>query len=89
MKIYYHEKEKIVSLLKSPNREKRGISLFLRNRDIIDLNTQQINILSATFGHDYTKIKPLLKDKNTIYSFFANYLENIKKINNKRNRRKT
>lgn len=88
MKIYYHEKEKIVNLLKNPQKEKRGIELFLRNRDKVEIKPDQIKMLSSFFGSDYKKIKPLFSNKDSLYSFFKQYLENIKKINTKRNRRK-
>ena len=45
-------------------------------------------MLSSFFGSDYKKIKPLFSNKDSLYSFFNQYLENIKKINTKRNRRK-
>jgi len=88
MKIYFHEREKIVSLLKNPKREKRGINLFLRNSESVNITPEQINILSTVFGPNYQNIKPILSNKNTLFSFFKEYLEKLKKINNKRIRRK-
>ena len=88
MKIYYHEKEKIVKLLKNPKREKRPIDLFLRNRDTVQITPEQLQIITQYFGDDYKKMKPLFANKDNLYGFFKSHIENIKKINTKRNRRK-
>jgi hypothetical protein len=88
MKIYYHEKEKILKLLKNPSREKRPVNFYLRNRDSVEVNSEQLNAINSVTNGDFKKIKSLFANKDTLYGFFKTYFENIKKLNNKRNRRK-
>jgi len=89
MRYYYHEKERLGDLFKRKKIPKIPITVYLRDRSTIELHPQHIDILKNAIGTDVKKIKTLFTDKKTISNLLNKTVENIKKINNKRNNRRS
>lgn len=89
MRYYYHEKERLGDLFKRKKLPKIPITVYLRDRSTIELYPQHIELLKTIVGSDNKKIKSLFTDKNTISNLLNKTVENIKKINNKRNNRRS
>lgn len=88
MRYYYHEKERLVKLLNSSKRLKLPITIYLRDRNSINLNPTQVQMVQSFVNSDDKKLKMLLKNQKTINNFLSTFTENVKKINNKRTRSK-
>lgn len=89
MRYYYHEKERISELFKRKKVPKIPITIYLRDRSTIELHPQHLSILKNAVGSDNNKLKSLLANKKTITDVLNISVENIKKINNKRNNRRS
>jgi len=89
MRYYYHEKERLGDLFKRKKIPKIPITVYLRDRSTVELYPQHIDILKNAIGTDVKKIKTLFTDKKTISNLLNKTVENIKKINNKRNNRRS
>lgn len=89
MRYYYHEKERLGDLFKRKKIPKIPITVYLRDRSTIELYPQHIDIIKTAVGSDNKKIKTIFTDKKTVSKLINNTVENIKKINNKRNNRRS